>query len=326
MRAVWYERAGPAAQVLQFGDWPDPEPGPGEVLVRVACSAVNPTDVKRRQTGRELGQFSPIIPNNDGSGTIEAVGADVDPARIGERVWLFAAQAARPHGTAAELVALPSRQAIRLPDHEEMEAGACLGVPAVTAHHGLFAGGAIEGRNVLVTGGAGRVGRYAVQMAKWAGARVLATAGTPEKVEHVRALGADAVVNHRDGDLAEAVRAFTGGTGVDRVVEVAFGANVDLLPDIVAPNGVVASYASDAVPRPELPFQQLMYRNVTIRPFSIYGLPRDVQDRAFADVTRWLREARPSHLIGGRMALTDMVYAHESIERGDVFGVLLLAP
>ena len=182
MRAVWYESKGPAAEVLVAGEMPDPEPGPGEVRVRIAVSSVNPTDVKRRREGRELGRFARIVPDNDGAGTIDRVGAGVPASRFGERVWVFGAQAGRPFGTAAEYTCVPARFAIPLPDNASFADGACLGVPAVTAHRCLFADGPVRDRAVLVSGGAGRVGAYAVRMAKRAGAFVIATASSPAKL------------------------------------------------------------------------------------------------------------------------------------------------
>jgi NADPH2:quinone reductase len=324
MKAVWYERSGDAAEVLNVGDMPDPEPGPGEVRVKIAHSAVNPTDAKRRRIGRELARFPRIIPNNDGSGVIDAVGEDVPGERVGARVWTFGAQAMRPFGTAADYCVLPDRQAVPLPDGVPLENGACLGVPAVTAHHGLFADGDIAGKTVLVTGAAGRVGQYAVQMAKWAGATVIATAGSAEKVEFVRGLGADHAFNYRDDDVVAGVREITGGKGVHRIVEVAFGANVALASKLVRANGVIATYGSDAVPEPVLPFYSLMYAAITIRPFAIFVLPRAVQDRAFADVNRCLEDGALRHHVGARFAFDDMAAAHDAVETDAVFGTALV--
>jgi NADPH2:quinone reductase len=324
MRAVWYETAGAAADVLEFGEMGDPRPGAGEVRARVAWSAVNPTDVKRRQIGRELGRFERIVPNNDGSGVIDMVGDGVPESRIGERVWFFGAQARRPFGSAADYCLLPSRQAIRLPDETALDASACLGVPAVTAHWGLFSDGPVEGCTVLVTGAAGRVGRYAVQIAKWAGARVIGTVGSDEKAAHVNALGADIVLDYGRDDIVGEVAELTGGAGVDRIVEVEFGLNIGHAPALVKPNGVVASYASDGALTPALPFNELMYRNVTLRPFSIYSLPVAAQDRAFADITACLAAGVLHHHVGRRAAFGDMVAAHQAIEAG-LWGTMLVA-
>ena len=323
MRAIWYEQKGPAAEVLVAGEMRDPEPGPGEVRVRIAVSSVNPTDVKRRREGRELGRFPRIVPDNDGAGTIDRVGAGVPEARVGERVWVFAAQHARPFGTAAEWTCVPARFAVPLPDNVSFADGACLGVPAVTAHRCLFGDGSIRGQNVLVSGGAGRVGAYAVQMAKRAGAFVVATASLP-KLAHLKDLGADVALDYRRQDLADGVRMATGGKGVDRVVDAAFGANIAMAPKILAPNGVIASYASDAAPEPAIPFGPLMVLNATLRLVFIYGMPESAQNSAFADITEMLAAGALKHRIGARVPLARLAEAHEAVERGTATGSVLV--
>lgn len=325
MRAWWYEKAGAADAVLNMGERDVPAPGPGEVRVRVHRSAVNPTDVKRRQNGRELGVFSLIVPNNDGSGVIDAVGAGVDDARVGERVWIFGAQAGRPMGTAADYCVLPARQARHLADAMSFEQGACLGVPAVTAHRGCFADGPIDGKWLLITGGTGRVGRYAVQMAKLAGAKVIATAGAPAKAADLAALGADHVVNYRDEDLVGAVKDITDGTGVDRFIDVAFGVNIANVPNLVKTNGVVTSYGSDAVAKPEVPFLALMYANILVRPFAIFAMPGDAQDTAFADIEAWCAQGALDHAVGMRFGFAELPAAHGAIEAGGFTGCCVVS-
>jgi NADPH2:quinone reductase len=320
MRAFWYDRAGPAAEVLQTGDLPDPEPGPGEVRVRIAFSAINPTDVKRRATGRELALFSPIIPNNDGSGVIDKVGEGVNAARIGQKVWIFGAQHGRAEGTAADYVVLPARQALPLPGDVSLSQGACAGVPVVTAYHALFSDGDISRKTVLVTGGTGRVGAYAVQIGAWGGARVIATCGSEENCAEARKLGADVALNYKEPDLKDRILEAAGGP-VDRIVEVAFGANVGLLPDILKPNGTVATYASDAVPEPSFPFNKWMGGNVNIRMFTIYQLERLTQDELFQAISPILNEDTLVHRVGERFSFEDMVKAHEAVEAGAVHGV-----
>ncbi len=324
MRAVWYEKAGKADAVLVVGTMADPEPGPGEVRVRVAVSAVNPTDVKRRREGRELGRFPRIVPNNDGAGTIDRVGPGVPEVRRGERVWVFGAQAGRPFGSAAEFAVVPSRQAIPLPATASFDDGACLGVPAVTAHYGLFADGPVTGKTVLVSGGAGRVGAYAVQLAKRAGATVIATVGDAAKMKAVKALGADHVLNYKTDDVAAGIQRLTGGQGVDRIVESAFGSNVALAPKIMKANGAIAAYASDAQPEPTIPFYPLMFNNTTIRPFIIYALPHTVQDRAFVGITAALKEGALKHRIAARFPLARLAEAHDAIESGAAWGCVLV--
>ena len=324
MRAYWYEKAGAAADVLNFGTMPDPLPAAGEVRIKVTHSAINPTDSKRRTLGRELGQFKRIVPNNDGAGVIDQVGEGVAATRIGEHVWIFGAQAGRPNGTAAEFVTLPSRQAIALPGVASLAEGACLGVPAVTAHRGLFADGSIAGQTILVTGAAGRVGSYAVQLAKWAGARVIATAGSEEKVAAVRALSADLVLDYATGDVVKKVGEATNGAGVDRIVDTAFSETIQLAPQLLRANGVIATYSSDADPNPKIPFQALMYKNIMIRPLAIFGMPTEAQDRAFADVTAALADGKLQHRIGRRMQFDEMAEAHALIDERGVWGCLIV--
>ena len=324
MKCWCYEKAGAAADVLQIHEIETPVPGSGEVRVKIAVSAVNPTDCKRRQVGRELAQFARIIPNNDGSGVIDAVGDGVDPARIGERSWIFAAQAGRPMGTAAEYCVLPAHLARHLPDGQSFEDGACLGVPAVTAHRALFSDGDIADQIILVTGGSGRVGRYAVQMAKHAGATVIATAGSAEKVEHVRSLGADHVFNYKSDDILREVAEITKGSGVDRIVDVALAAHTAEIPALVRDNGVVAAYSMDHDPNPRTPLLGLMYKNITLRPFSIFGMPQEAKNAAFTYVEKLTAVGTLNHLIGARFAFDEMVKAHECVEQSELFGTRLI--
>lgn len=326
MRAWFYEKAGPAS-VMQMGELPDPEPGAGEVRVKVAWSMINPTDVKRRETGRGIDQFPLIVPNNDGSGVIDGVGAGVDRKRVGERVWIFGAQAGRPLGTAAAYCALPAHQAIRLPDNADLQGGACLGVPAVTAHCGLFCDGPLTGKTVLVSGAAGRVGHYGVLLARWGGAaRVIGTAGSDEKLAHAKAIGADHALNYRDADLAGRILEITGGKGVDHVLDVAFDRTVQMAPRIVATNGVITNYANDGGrSTPTLPnFRDLMQKCITMRPFAIYSLPQARRDHAFRDITTCLAEGALTHKIAGPMPFEEMAAAHEAVAGPGVFGCLLV--
>jgi len=324
MRAWWFQQAGPATDVLSLGELPVPAPGPNDVVVKIASSAVNPTDVKRRSDGRELHRFPRIVPNNDGSGVITAVGSDVNASRTGERVWIFAAQAGRAMGTAAEYCVLPSFQAITLPDAASLEDGACLGVPAVTAHRGLFADGAIASKTVLVTGGTGRVGRYAVQMARHAGATVIATAGTEDKVERLKKLGAHHTVNYKTDSQVDVVDEVTGGQGVDVMLDVTFGTNVAEIPSLVAENGVVTSYSTDPVMQPQLDFNAFMFANLLIRPFSIMRMPTEAKVAAFAHITKLLEQKHLSHHVGERFEFSELPAAHQAVEQGNVDGVCLV--
>ena len=250
MKAVVYERPGAAEDVLKVVDLPRPEPGPGEVRVRVSLSGVNPTDWKSRSgtTPRPVDRLQ--VPHHDGSGVIDAVGPGVDENRVGQRVWVWMAAAGSPWGTAAEWTVVSSAQAVTLPESASLELGASLGVPALTAHRCLFADGSLAGRTVLVAGGAGAVGHFAIELARHQGARVVATVSSPAKAELARAAGADLVVNYREPDTLERIRAFT--DRVDRVVEVNLAANFALDLGLSGTGTVVAVYAADT-PDPELP-------------------------------------------------------------------------
>jgi NADPH2:quinone reductase len=246
MKAAWYEKNGPADRVLMVGELPTPRPGPGEVLVRVFASGVNPSDVKSRQGLRSPIAYPRVIPHSDGAGIIEAVGQGVDSARVGERVWLWNGQWGRPMGTAAQFCALPTRQAVELPGDVDFTAGACLGIPAMTAHACLFSDGPLKGRWILVTGGAGSVGHAAIELAHWGGAKVIATASGPAKIGVARTAGADIVINYKSENVAQRVREATQGKGVDRIVEVEFGGNLQTSLECVRANSVIAAYASGA--------------------------------------------------------------------------------
>ncbi len=325
MKAAWYERFGPADDVLEVGEMPDPVPGPGEVLVRVHASGVNPSDVKLRAGARPGATmaFPRVIPHSDGAGVIEAVGDRVDPARIGARVWLWNAGWERAFGTAAELVALPSEQACDLPEGTSFEEGACLGIPAMTAWYALFGEGAeLTGKTVLVTGGAGTVGRYACQMARLAGARVIATVSSAEKGAHSTA---ETWVNYREDDVVDAVMELTGGVGVDRIVEVDFGANQAAALGLIRPGGVISAYASAAEMSPRLAFYPFMFRNVTLRMLIAYLIPGPIHARGAAQLTGWLRENALSHAVVPCGGLADTATAHERVASGEKLGTVVLS-
>lgn len=320
MRAAVYDRRGPAAEVLRITDVPRPEPGAGEVRVRVHTSGVNPTDWKSRAgaTARPIDEFQ--IPNQDGAGVIDAVGEGVDPARVGQRVWLWMAAAGRRWGTAAEWTVLPAERAVRLPDGISMDLGASLGVPAMTAHRCLFADGPLEGKAVLVAGGAGAVGHFAIELAKRAGARVVSTVSNPEKAGLAARAGADLVVNYTDADAADQVRAFA--PRFDRVVEVALGPNLELDLSVAGPQTVVAVYAADG-PDPVLPVRACMTANVTLRFILLYGVPGDAMRQAAADITDALAEGALTSLPVYHFRLDDCAAAHEAVEGRAVGKVII---
>jgi NADPH2:quinone reductase len=321
MQAAWYETNGAAADVLKVGERPDPEPAAHEVRVRLHVSAVNPSDVKARGGSRKV--IPPyVIPGSDGAGVIDAVGPYVDPGRVGERVWIYNAQWGRPFGASAQHVCLPEALAVRLPAPLDFAHGACLGIPCMTAHRCLFADGPVVGLNVLVTGGAGVVGHYAIQLAKWAGARVIATVSSPEKAAHARAAGADAVVDYRRGDVVREVRAAVGG--IDRVVEVDLGVNLPDTSELLRPNGVIAAYATTGKPVPELPYATMLWKNPLVRQVFVYTMPDAAKQQAIADIARWVVESAPVFAIAARLPLAQAVDAHRAVESGTKIGQVLL--
>lgn len=323
MRAVWYEEVGAASEVLRLGDIEKPEPGPGELRVALAVCGVNPVDCKRRRGGRGAMDAPRVVPHFDGAGLVDALGEGVDARRLGERVWIYQAQWERAMGCAAEFIALPAHLAIGLPDITGFDAGACLGIPAMTAHRCVFADGPIEGRTVLVTGGAGAVGRYAVQFAALGGARVIATVSSAEKAAVARDAGAHEVLDYKSEDIAARIKEITGGAGVERIVEVEFGGNLETSLAVIGDNGVIASYASDAVLEPALPFYRLAYGNTTLRPVLVFGMPEAAKQHAIADITRWAESGELSHHIGPRFALEDTAAAHQAVEAG-AFGKVVI--
>ena len=289
MKAVVYSETG-GPEVLRLVERPIPEPGPGEVRVRVAVSGVNPTDWKAR--AGDAVAFPEVVPNQDGAGTVDAVGESVDPARIGERVWLWEAAWERANGTAQEYVVLPERQAVALPDDADFDVGASLGIPALTAHRCLtvselgparLAPRALAGRSVLVAGGAGAVGHAAIQLARWAGARVITTTSNPEKAALAAAAGADQVVDYRSEDAAAEIRE-AAPDGIDVVVEVAPATNAQLNACVLAPNGTVAVYAAEGGASLELSVRELFVRNVRYAFVLVYTVPASAKDHAVADV------------------------------------------
>jgi len=220
MRAAYYERNGAARDVIKLGEVDTPRPGPGEVRVKIATSGVNPSDVKARSGTTRKIAYPRVIPDSDGAGTIDTVGEGVPASRIGERVWLWNAQWDRAYGTCAEYIALPAAQAVPLPANTTFEVGACLGIPAMTAYHAVAVAQAAPGTTVLVAGGAGAVGHYAVQFAKAAGATVITTVSSPDKAAVARKAGADHAIDYKRENVGERVMAITGKKGVDATVEL----------------------------------------------------------------------------------------------------------
>ncbi|TCZ57222.1 NADPH:quinone reductase [Roseicella aquatilis] len=328
MRAVWYERTGPAREVLHYGERPLPVPAPGEVRVRLLASGVNPADIYRRAGTNWANEFPLIIPNSDGAGLVEALGEDADPALLGRRVWLYNAQRGRPFGTAAEFTCVPQDCVHDLPGNIPFEVGACLGIPCMTAHRCLLADGPVAGLRVLVSGGGGAVGNYAVQLARWGGAaQVLATASGGWKTEDALAAGAAQVFDYRAPDCVDRIMEATGGQGVDRVVEVDVGGNVPIWSAVIALNGSIIGYASRGNLAPAIPVSAtLMRKNVNLRGVVLNSAPAAARRRAMLDITRWLRDAPRLHRIAGTFPLAETAAAHEAVEAGNKRGTVVVLP
>ena len=322
MKAALYSSTGPAAEVLRVEEVDRPEPRPGEVLVRVYASGINPTDYKARSGAvpRPIDGFQ--IPHHDGAGVIEAVGPGVNPGRVGERVWVWLAAAGRRWGTAAEWTVVPERQATPLPDGVSFELGASLGVPAMTAHYCLFSDGSVNAQTVLVAGGAGAVGHFAIELAKRDGAHVVTTVSNAEKAALAEKAGADLVVNYRSPDVVQQIKAFA--SSVDRVIEVALGANLALDLAVVRPLTTIVTYAADAA-NPELPVRALMSANLILRFVLLYGVPAAALDQAARDITAALAAGDLAGLPVHKFPLDDILAAHEAAERG-VIGKVLVIP
>jgi len=325
MKAVWYDRQGSAAEVLTFGELADPEPAAGEVRIRLRASGVNPADCNRRRGAGHAMEYPRIITHSDGAGVIDRVGAEVDPGRIGRRVWLYNGQRGRAFGTACEFITLAAHLVSELPARVGFAEGATLGIPCMTAHLSVFIDGPVSGQNVLVTGGAGAVGNYAVQWAKWGGAKVVTTVSSPEKAEHATQAGADLVIDYRTEDVAARVESFTGGRGVDRIVEVDLGGNLATsLRCLKASGGVIAYYASRGDANPALPAYELMRRNACVHAITLPTAPIALRRQAQADILRWLSEAPRLHAIAATFPLEATVLAHEAVEAGTKLGTVVV--
>jgi NADPH2:quinone reductase len=319
MRAAYYETNGAAREVLRVAEIETPQPGRGEVRVRLAASGVNPSDVKSRAGLTRKIAFPRVIPHSDGAGEIDRVGEGVSPSRVGERVWVWNGQWRRPFGTAAESIVLPSEQAVPLPANISMEAGACFGIPAYTAYQAVLLTGVEDGSTVLVAAGAGAVGHYAIQLAKKRRATVITTASSAAKAEIARRAGADHVIDYKREDVGERVMAVTAKRGVDAVIEVDLAANARLLPNVLAPNGVVAIYGSGA-PEATIPFHFLLQNSIALKFFLVYLMPQEQRTRATADITRMLERGELIHNVAQTFDLADIVAAHEAVESGKAMG------
>jgi NADPH2:quinone reductase len=319
MRAAYYEANGSAAAVLRLGDLATSEPGPGEVRVKLATSGVNPSDVKSREGRTRKMAFARVVPHSDGAGTIDKVGSGVASARIGERVWTWNAQWKRAFGTAAEYVVLSEALAVRLPDHIGFAQGACLGIPAMTAYHAVATAEVDSASTVLISGGAGGVGHYAIQFAKARGAVVVTTVSSDEKARLARAAGADHVINYKREDVGAAVMDLTDKAGVDAVIEMDLAANAKLYPAVLHPRSQVVVYGTGAPDAP-VPAQFLLVNANAIKWIFVYELTAPERAAAVGAITELMEGKRLIHNVALTLPLGEIVRAHEAVEQGKMPG------
>jgi NADPH:quinone reductase len=324
MIAAWYDRQGPAAEVLQIGEFPAPEPGPGEVRVRVALSGVNPGDTKKRAGWPGSPMIYPrVIPHSDGAGVIDAVGAGVDTNRLGQRVWTYGAQSYRPFGTAAQLTCVPDRQAVALPDEVSDELGACLGIPGITAHRAVFSDGPVAGTTILVHGVLGSVSSLAAQLAHWGGADVIGTVVHASDLDLVDTSVVSRAVALDQTDAAAEIRDHA-ADGVDRIVEVDFSDNAELDTAIVANGAVIAAYASRA-DRPELPFWPMLFANITLRLLGSDDFSAEAKQKAGDDLSAAAKTGALRIPVAPAYPLARIAAAHDHVDHGPRNGRIVVA-
>jgi NADPH:quinone reductase len=326
MKAAYYTHYGAARDVFRVGELPDPQPGPGEVRVRIHFSGINPSDCNRRRGIRDRPGYPLIVPHSDGAGEIDKIGEGVTKSRIGEAVWTWNAQRGRAFGTASEYVCLPSAQVVRMPPGVTLELGAGFGVPATTAYFSLFSDGSLQGRDVLVTGAAGAVGLYAAQFPRLAGARSLvATVSGQEKTRVAAAAGVPVIVNYKTENVAERVMQATEKRGVDRISEVDFGGNLATTLAVMRESCVIGAYASRGAQEPPLPFYPLLFANIAVRFIQCSLILGGLREAAIRDLTRWAEERRLVHPTPTILPLERIAEAHELVEKGAVIGKVMVS-
>ncbi len=319
MKAAWYEKNGEAREVLVLGEIPTPEVDAGEVRVKISVSGVNPSDVKSRR-GRAL-NAARIIPHSDAGGVIDAVGAGVSASRIGQRVWTWNGQFGRPFGTCAQYIVLPEAQAVALPDNTSFDAAACMGIPGLTAFEAVRRCGDLTGKTVLVIAAAAAVGHYAAQMAVLKGARVIGTVSSDIKAAHARAVGVAETINYKTENVAERVKALTGGRGADAIIDMDFSTTADLVRQgALAPHGTVACYGSNEYADPLIPFRVCLFNTLSFQFFLVYDLTPTERTFALKELNVLLASGKLVHAIGARYPLSEIVAAHEAVEQGKVMG------
>jgi NADPH:quinone reductase len=322
MRAAYYEKNGSARDVLSLGEVDTPKPGPGEVRVKLRTSGVNPSDVKSREGRTRKIAFPRVIPHSDGAGDIDAVGQGVPQSRIGERVWTWSGQWKRPFGTCAEYIVLPASLAVKLPDQVSYEAGACLGIPAMTAYHAVAETGSVK--TVLVSGGAGGVGHYAIQFAKARGATVITTVSSDAKAKLARSAGADHTIDYKRENIGERVMAITNKAGVDAVVEMDFSGNAKLMPSILHPRSKIVVYGN-ASGEATIPTQFFLTNAITIQYIFVYELTQSERDAAVGAINRMLENKTLLNNVALTLPLKDIVAAHEAVEQGKALGNVVVS-
>lgn len=322
MRAVYYEKNGSAREVLQLGELDTPHAGAGEVRVKLATSGVNPSDVKSRQGATRKIAYPRVIPQSDGAGTIDETGAGVRTSRIGERVWVWNGQWKRAFGTAAEYIVIPAAQAVTLPENVSFEAGACLGIPAMTAHHAVALAHTEKATTLLVSGGAGSVSQYVIQFAKMRGATVIATVSSAEKAAAAMEAGADHAIDYKHDDVGERVMQITGKRGVDTVIELDLAANAKLIPSVLRPKGSVIVYGT--APEAMIPAAFCLVNTIRLQFFLVYELDAAERERTVSTITTALEQGKLINRVAEpTFKLADMAAAHEAVERGTIGNVIV---
>jgi NADPH2:quinone reductase len=319
MRAAFYERNGAARDVLSVAEVDTPVPGPGEVRVKLKTSGVNPSDVKAREGRTRKLSFPRVIPHSDGAGVIDMTGDGVPAQRLGERVWVWNAQWKRPFGTCAEYVVLPAPFAVPLPSHISDEAGACLGIPAMTAFNALDVAGVAKGMTVLITGGAGGVGHYAIQFAKARGATVLTTVSSDAKAALARQAGADHTIDYKRENVGERVMALTNKAMADAVIDMDLAANAKLYPGILHSRSAVVIYGTGSA-EASIPAQALLVNGIKLQFIYVYELTEAERTSAVTGITRMLENKTLINNVALSVPLKDIVAAHEAVEQGKTMG------
>jgi NADPH2:quinone reductase len=314
MLAGWYEQCGPADAVIHTGEMATPVAGAGEVLIRVHASGINPSDYKRRANVKVPIEFPRVVPHSDGAGVVAAIGAGVTGFHVGDRVWMFNAQWARAMGSAAEYIALPASLVRPLPDKVSFVEGACLGIPAMTAYHAIFRDGPVKGQTIYVPAATGRVGAYAIQFAKWGGAKVIASTGSAKNTDIVKGLGAEVVLDRSSDDLKARILKETNDRGVDRVIDVDFGNQIEFDEQIMAEGGAIVSYGAAAPGKAAVTLSPRRARNMSIHFIFIYLLNEAQKVSVCDGILHAVAENALQHRIAGTVPLNDLARAHREAE------------